>query len=188
MGKPTDRRRPKKRKFQGNQHTNCDMFSDRDDSVSGESKSCSEESARGLSSSARKIPLSDPQEMNEGVTESNKSNVSGYRFIDMEVLSELFEQMPCKECGEFKLMFAEDSLQRKGCASSLRIACENCGWKYCFYSSKKVKHYFEVNRRLVYAMRTIGKGASSAKRFCAIMNMPPPRLSQTLTVITTRHY
>ena len=34
--------------------------------------------------------------------------------------------------------------------------------------------YFEVNRRLIYGMRTIGQGASSAKRFCGIMNMPPP--------------
>ena len=31
-----------------------------------------------------------------------------------------------------------------------------------------------MNRRLVYGMRTIGQGASSAKRFCGVMNMPPP--------------
>ena len=33
---------------------------------------------------------------------------------------------------------------------------------------------FEVNRHVVYAMRSIGKGHSDAKKFCAYMNMPPP--------------
>ncbi|XP_032217741.1 uncharacterized protein LOC116601166 [Nematostella vectensis] len=33
---------------------------------------------------------------------------------------------------------------------------------------------FEVNRRLVYAMRTLGKGHAGAKKLCQIMNMPPP--------------
>ncbi|GFV08153.1 uncharacterized protein TNCV_4786981 [Trichonephila clavipes] len=33
---------------------------------------------------------------------------------------------------------------------------------------------YEVNTRLVYAMRCIGKGAESARMFCGIMNLPPP--------------
>ena len=32
----------------------------------------------------------------------------------------------------------------------------------------------EVNRRLVYSMRSLGKGHSGAKKFCTLMNMPPP--------------
>ena len=32
---------------------------------------------------------------------------------------------------------------------------------------------FEVNRRLVYSMRSLGKGQSGAKKFCTLMNMPP---------------
>lgn len=37
--------------------------------------------------------------------------------------------------------------------------------------------FFEVNRTFVYPMRTIGQGQASAKRFCGIMNMPAPPLS-----------
>ena len=43
-----------------------------------------------------------------------------------------------------------------------------------FYTSKKISKFYEVNRRLVYGMRTNGQDEASAKRFCGIMNMPPP--------------
>ncbi|GFV29784.1 uncharacterized protein LOC103524116 [Trichonephila clavipes] len=33
---------------------------------------------------------------------------------------------------------------------------------------------YEVNTRLVYAMRCIGKGSEAARMFCGIMNLPPP--------------
>ena len=33
---------------------------------------------------------------------------------------------------------------------------------------------FEVNRRLVYDLRTLGKGYAGARKFCLVMNMPPP--------------
>ncbi|GFX48158.1 uncharacterized protein TNCV_4114931 [Trichonephila clavipes] len=33
---------------------------------------------------------------------------------------------------------------------------------------------YELNTRLVYAMRCIGKGAESVRMFCGIMNLPPP--------------
>ncbi|GFX92267.1 uncharacterized protein TNCV_1111941 [Trichonephila clavipes] len=33
---------------------------------------------------------------------------------------------------------------------------------------------YELNTRLVYAMRCIGKGAEFARMFCGIMNLPPP--------------
>jgi RNase P subunit RPR2 len=59
-------------------------------------------------------------------------------------------------------MLAEVPFKRKGCSSYLRLLCTHCGWKHCFYTSKKVNKYFEVNRRLVYGMRTIGEGASKA--------------------------
>ena len=62
-------------------------------------------------------------------------------------------------------MLSENHLERKGCASSLRVFCENCGWKHVFWTSKKQTKSFEVNRRLVYSMRSIGKGHSGAKKF-----------------------
>lgn len=45
-----------------------------------------------------------------------------------------------------------------------------------FYTSQQTKNFYEVNRRLVYAMRSIGCGRAKAKRFCGLMNMTqPPR-------------
>ncbi|GFV88965.1 uncharacterized protein TNCV_442301 [Trichonephila clavipes] len=45
-------------------------------------------------------------------------------------------------------------------------------------SERKIKcdssENYELNTRLVYAMRCIGKGAESARMFCSIMNLPPP--------------
>ncbi|GFU67072.1 uncharacterized protein TNCV_4969211 [Trichonephila clavipes] len=52
-------------------------------------------------------------------------------------------------------------------------------YSYNFCSSKSAKLKLgnpapEVNTRLVYAMRCIGKGAEAARMFCGIMNLPPP--------------
>ena len=76
-------------------------------------------------------------------------------------------------CGDLTLNSMENHIARKGCASNLKLLCENCGWKQEFCSSKKQGKSFEVNRRLVYSMRSLGKGQSGAKKFCTLMNMPP---------------
>ena len=82
--------------------------------------------------------------------------------------------MPCGECHESALLLEDNSNERYGCASHLRVRCTQCGWVYTFYTSKKVNQFFDINRRLVYAMRAIGQGQSSARRFCALTNLPHP--------------
>lgn len=90
----------------------------------------------------------------------------------MEVLASVFELICRRDCGKLSITLSEVSFKRKGnrCSSCLRLFCTSCGWNHSFYTSKKVKKHFEVNRRLVFGMQ----GASSAKRFCGVMNMPPP--------------
>ncbi|XP_028418587.1 uncharacterized protein LOC114544031 [Dendronephthya gigantea] len=61
-----------------------------------------------------------------------------------------------------------------GCASYLYLRCSSCEWTNEFYTSKLTNNFYEVNRRMVYAMRSIGCGRAGAKRFCGLMNMPPP--------------
>ena len=124
--------------------------------------------ARRRSASSRKMRSPQPER------KPARSKITGYRLVSMEILANVFQCMPCQECGECSLLLGEVSFKRKGCSSCLHLLCTSCGWRHCFYTSKKVNKYFEVNRRLVYGMRTIGQGASSAKRFCGIMNMPPP--------------
>ena len=58
--------------------------------------------------------------------------------------------------------------------STLRLLCEHFGWKFSLCTSRKQGKSYEVNRLLVYGMRTIAKGYAGARKFCAIMNMPSP--------------
>ena len=98
----------------------------------------------------------------------------GFRFFDLEIIQYVISLLLCPECSHADLLFREVYLKRSGEASFFHTSCQHCHWKYVFYSSKKVKSKFEVNQRLVYAMRSIGKGRKGAAKFCAIMNMPEP--------------
>ena len=115
------------------------------------------------------------QEATKATTsEEEKVTITGFRFCDMEILSSAFSSMRCADCGHFNVVLMENHLKRSGCASSLRLFCGSCGWIHEFFSSKEQGQSFEVNGRFVYAMRSIGKGHAGAKKFCALMNTPPP--------------
>ena len=165
-------RRPK-RKFSGNQFTEPS----RKNAMSGTEEA--NEEARGSNNldqhskksvSSKKLLLkSDAKELKPRKAEEpyeEEATITGFRFVDMELLGTAFSAMRCADCGEFSIVLSENHLERKGCASSLRVFCENCGWKHEFWTSKKQTLSFEVNRRLVYSMRSIGRGHSGAKKFC----------------------
>ena len=130
-------------------------------------------SAKKLSSSSG-VGEEKLKESSEYGNDFSASSITGFRMVDMEILSGMISSLRCADCGCFTLSLMENTFDRKGCASMLRIFCNNCGWKTEEYSSKKQTQSFEVNRRLVYAMRSLGKGHSGAKKFCILMNMPPP--------------
>ncbi|GFW75914.1 uncharacterized protein TNCV_4430921 [Trichonephila clavipes] len=44
----------------------------------------------------------------------------------------------------------------------------------CVKCKKQDTKVYEVNTRLAYAMRSVGKGEAAAKVFCGVMNLPPP--------------
>ena len=115
----------------------------------------------------------EPKVHNE-YSEEDSPTITGFRFFDMEFLSSVFEQLRCGDCGSFSLVLMEDSTKRKGCALTLRLLSEHLGWKFSLCTSRKQGKSYEVNRLLVYGMRTIGKGYAGARKFCAIMNMPSP--------------
>ena len=98
----------------------------------------------------------------------------GFRFFDLEIIKYVISLLLCPECYHADMIFREVYSKRSGEASFFHVTCQNCNWKYVFYSSKKYKSKFEVNQRLVYAMRSIGKGRKGATKFCALMNMPEP--------------
>ena len=158
--------RSRKRKFQGNQQTQRSP-------KSAKIENPIDENVTKQSASGRKIKAK--LEVKEGKEEKiGSSNLTGYRLMDVEILAAVFSLLCCQECGESNIQLTEVCFQRHGCASCLRLLCLRCEWRHCFYTSQKISRFFEVNRRLVYGMRTIEQGEASAKRFCGIMNMPPP--------------
>ncbi|GFU09386.1 hypothetical protein TNCV_143671 [Trichonephila clavipes] len=89
------------------------------------------------------------------------------------------EAVKCLQCGATGLnLSCEENCS--GGDVELDIICDICSYSYNFCSSKKCKaeigkpSTYEVNTRLVYAMRCIGKSAEAARMFCGIMNLPPP--------------
>ena len=169
---PRDSSRPRKGKFRGNQFSQP-----KEKSPKSEVKEDDEQVDRTLSASSKKLRRKKPKAENKEAkseVKNEKPDISRYRLVDMEVRASVFELIRCRDCGKLSIILSEVSFKRKGCSSCLCLFCTSCGWNHSFYTSKKVKKHFEVNRRLVYGMRSIGQGASSAKRFCGVMTMPPP--------------
>ncbi|GFW65258.1 uncharacterized protein TNCV_395241 [Trichonephila clavipes] len=75
---------------------------------------------------------------------------------------------------EEKIELREDLKSRRGLAVSLEIICHNCGESTSTMSSKISNKCYDVNLRLTYGMRAIGKGGAAARIFCGLMNLPPP--------------
>ncbi|GFU86685.1 uncharacterized protein TNCV_2881051 [Trichonephila clavipes] len=81
---------------------------------------------------------------------------------------------PGLRCHKEKIELREDLKSRRGLAVSLEIICHNCGESTSTMSSKISNKCYDVNLRLTYGMRAIGKGGAAARIFCGLMNLPPP--------------
>ena len=88
--------RKRKGKFHGNRHVN-DAKKPCVDNI--EQPCVSGVSVANLSASARKIGQSCSFDATSSSSKDEQPKITGYRFIDEEILSELFQQMSCKLCG-----------------------------------------------------------------------------------------
>ncbi len=113
---------------------------------------------------------------NDAKMKEYRQTPTGFRFMDLEVLSTVISLLACPECCHIALMLLEIPSKRKGCASFLHLECKQCSWKNVFHTSGKTKRTFTVNRQLTYAMRSVGLGRNGAEKICCVMNMPPPQL------------
>ena len=153
----------KKRKFHGNQHQKAKNTT----VPSGDANQNQNDQspASQVSASGRKIPNAKRPRFDDNIKPNEESIVSGYRFVDMAILSFVFRMLPCKECFECSLIQQEMNGKRKGCASNLMLLCCSCGRNNQFFTSSQISRFYEVDRRLVYAMRSIGCGhAKCSKR------------------------
>ena len=86
----------------------------------------------------------------------------GFRIVDISVLSSILASLRCPSCTKGKVCFEEDEESKMGLTSLLILKCTaaKCSYHHSFYTSSKIenKQAFEVNRRVVLAMRNIGVG------------------------------
>jgi hypothetical protein len=186
MGKFASKRR-NKRQFSGNRftkHPRVDNEEGGDVKIpekdarkkisSVEAETNNEHMASGNSASFEKLQQLINERSNGKTLDNSDKGITGFRLCDMGLIADVFCLFKCPECDCVGLSLEEDDVSRKGCASKLRLCCLNCSWKHLFWTSKRTEKSFEVNKRLVYGMRRIGKGHAGASKFCSIMNMPSP--------------
>ena len=92
----------------------------------------------------------------------------------MDVLTTVISMLCCPDCQSGNLKLCENFNRKMGFASLLIVKCSQCNFKKDFYTSKPVEKSYDINPRVIYAMRNIGQGHASIKKFTALMNMPPP--------------
>ncbi len=113
----------------------------------------------------------------EGISEP-----SGFRLWDCHRLQQLFsDSAVCSTCKEGKLTIQENFSHRQGWSSKILLFCDNpiCTRPGPVITTTSPKdsitgHAPVINHSAVLGMRSIGQGHSSAKRFSAFMNLPPP--------------
>lgn len=152
--------RSKKRKFHGNKYTQL--------------------KSQYKSTSSKKIKVNTSSLPRPSLNQSPYSpkvieNPVGYRLIDLQSLSEgITSCLVCKMCnGEVGIV----ETNVRGLGSKIVLKCKSCdpdsvGFFRTSRIIKNTKNTYEVNRRAVYAMRSIGQGLNSLQKFCGIMNMP----------------
>ncbi|GFX20511.1 uncharacterized protein TNCV_3488681 [Trichonephila clavipes] len=103
-------------------------------------------------------------------------------IIDIPLFSSVLKQhVLCVKCKKQSIDI-KFGRQIQGLATELLICCEFCGLIQPLLNTrftntvvnKKDTKVYEVNTRLAYAMRSVGKGEAAAKVFCGVMNLPPP--------------
>ena len=112
--------------------------------------------------------------------------LSGYRFIDISILSDIINSFACPECFHSGLTLQEHKSKQKGFSIFMSVVCQ-CGYSKHFYSSKtanKGKRY-DINTRIVYASRSCGVGYAGIEKFTGLMNMPKPMSKTTYNNIST---
>lgn len=134
--------RPTKRKFHGNRHT-------------------VETDTSFTSSSAAKLRKSNDAEV---TTENNY----GYCVLEFfTVFSALSSLVLCAKCNK-EIKFSRTTYRGVGFKITLQCSCEN--YQY-IPSCPFIEKCFEVNRKIIFAMRVLGVGREGINIFCSLMDI-----------------
>ena len=142
---PRSTSKSRKRKYQENQWSQAKKIkgsSGNATNTEGEGSTSGSTSTSHASASARKLSHTSVKPKPKGKDFNTK--LDGYRILSLEILSNVLKQVACQNCSKMCLCLKEDNKRRQGCASYLSLVCSSCVWKYCFYTSKKIKKGFEL--------------------------------------------
>ena len=179
-------RRKAKRKFYGNRHTIQPQFdssnmsetespttsasTDTDRQVVPDGNVDNDNSTSGIPASQMKLANTDWSDFGE--------NTSNFGIFDISILCSVINSCAmCSVCKCGHLCLTENSQVKMGLSRQFILACndESCDFEVKFFSSQRCRgsRAFEVNRRFVAGMRTVGAGFSDMETLCGILNMPP---------------
>lgn len=114
--------------------------------------------------------------------------VTGYRLVNLEILNTVIATLRCPDCCEQNLELKDNTARKKGLASFLYITCSKCDYINEFYTStQQSDKSFDVNKRIVYAMRSCGQGYSGISTFSTLMDMPRPMTANNYDKIVKRY-
>lgn len=122
--------------------------------------------AESVSTSSKKLKLSkDNYEISFDAS-------FGYRIISFScIFPVLSEVLRCSTCHK-RVQFSEANKQ--GLGFRLVVRCDECAPVYIDSCPKINDKAYEINRRLIFAMRLLGIGINGIRKFCAFMDLPHP--------------
>lgn len=100
-----------------------------------------------------------------------EDNSVDYRILNFTtVFGEISQFVKCKKCDSDVQFYTEDI---QGLSFKIMISCKQCE-PTLIPSCAKIGLAYEINRRFAFAMRCLGQGANAEKKFCGLMDLPPP--------------
>jgi len=139
-----------------------------------------EQSAESVGTSFKKLKSS------KNEYDIDYDSTFGYRLLCFaSVFSALSEVLVCHTCHK-PVKFTEANKQ--GLGFKIVISCEACEPVHINSCPKINNKAYEVNRRMVLAMRLLGIGLNGIKKFCAFMDLPQPIFQKSYDeIIKTFH-
>lgn len=126
--------------------------------------------------SASKKKLGDVDSKYKAFEDRSKMENNVNIIINLSILSQILQvSVKCVKCESVGLEIS--NTKNYGLCAELRLYCPQCQYENTFSSSPNVfrgKNMYDINTRLAYGLRSIGKGQRAAKVLCGVMNLAPP--------------
>ena len=135
-------------------------------------KFCGNQYTRAKSSTTTPTQTKKIEHIETDTPNINDPRVDGYRFIDLNLLTEFISALSCPFCFAQGLILKENFTKKCGFGSLLYLTC-SCGYKNEFYTSPVAGRGYDVNRRIIYTMRNLGHGYGGIKKFTTFMDILP---------------